>query len=86
LLEKLTSKEKLALHLEQKIKEIVVTNEHAAVQLKSEIAMLQSRLDKVDEEYKTKLASMKLNIENDAKANVAAHVTQLEQTIKSLTQ
>ena len=59
-------------------------NEEQSVKLKSEIVLLQLKLDTAEENLKKKMSQMKTKIEEDIKGNVADQIQQLEHKIKLL--
>ena len=54
-------------HLESKVTQIMVDNEEQSVKLKSEIVLLQMKIDAADENLKKKMMQMKVKIEDDAR-------------------
>lgn len=59
-------------------------NEEQSVKLKSEIVLLQLKLDTAEENLKKKMSQMKTKIEEDIRSTVADQIQQFEHKIKLL--
>lgn len=59
-------------------------NEEQSVKLKSEIVLLQLKLDTAEENLKKKMSQMKTKIEEDIRGTVADQIQQFEHKIKLL--
>lgn len=64
----------------------MIEHEESSVKLKSEIVLLQRKLDTSDETQKKKIAMMKSKIEEDVQAGVSNQVKELQSAIKLMTQ
>jgi len=64
--------------LENKVTQIMVEKEEGQVKMKSEIVLLQNRIDNNEEDLTKKLNTMREKLSKEAKENVKSMITELQ--------
>ena len=75
------NKDRLIDHLERNISEMLVEREKIVIRLKSEIVILQNKVNEGEESFRTRLNQMRSRVEADEKNKVKSMVSKLNEDL-----